>query len=341
MPDQADTFEVRLHLRHVGLGNAVLLELPDDKCAVIDWGTTDQLHHQYLLDLLGDRQLAFVAATHGHEDHTAGLPWLFRQMLDLEQGQSRIRRYITPLAEELHYEPIKAVAENLAEFWTRNPRLGPARNVTICEPSYVEYQQPPVLVEAGKYRLVALYPPEHVRAKSELLAAVAGKKSGNLPSLVLLLQLAGGQASVLFGGDAQEPAWNMVRQVVNDWPDVEPVGPVTVVSHHGASPKQGMPGWAVERFCSGGLSLLSTPSADEDHPNAKTLKSLCKVSASVCCTSYAEVCRRKYKKTQATITSGIVQDEPCFGNMVVTVKSDGSWEVDHDGAGERKWGYCQ
>ena len=48
MPKRQRSIEVRLHLRHVGLGNAILLELPDNRCGVVDWGTTDPTHHQLL-----------------------------------------------------------------------------------------------------------------------------------------------------------------------------------------------------------------------------------------------------------------------------------------------------
>ena len=86
-------------MRHMGLGNAILLELPDERCAVIDWGTTERVDRDYLLEVLGNREMAFVAATHGHQDHTAGLPWLFKQLMDPEAGRSRIRSYLIPLAD--------------------------------------------------------------------------------------------------------------------------------------------------------------------------------------------------------------------------------------------------
>jgi len=118
------------------------------------------------------------------------------------------------------------------------------------------------------------------------------------------------------------------------------VGPVTVVPHHGAASRTGMPGWAIERWATGGVSLLSTPSLDEHYPDKYTLKRLCEASKEVFCTSYAEVCGRRFRRSKAGHTGEIVRDEPCFGNLVVTVSSDGSWEVAHDGPGLRQSGYC-
>ena len=340
MPERWNAIEVRLHMRHVGLGNAIFLELPDDQCCVIDWGTTDKVHHQYLIDTLGDRDLAFVAATHGHEDHTAGLPWVFRTLIDLENGSSRIRRYFTPLAEELGYEPIKAVAETLSAFWKRYPKVGQKRGIEVSEPSFVDGNAPPVLLETENYRLLALHPPESIRSKAELMAAVGGRSSGNRTSLVLLLQLAGGEASILFGGDAEEPAWNTIQRVVDDWPEAEPIGPVTILSHHGASFSQGMPRWAIERWTQDGISLFSTPSADQYHPDPKTLQLVCETSSKVFCTSYAEVCGQAFAESPPPTAERIVRDQPCFGNMIVTLRADGSWEVEHDGPGLRERGYC-
>ncbi len=62
MVDRSSHVQLKLHLRHVGLGNAILLELPDDRCAVVDWGTTDSRHHQYLERIVGNREVAFVLA---------------------------------------------------------------------------------------------------------------------------------------------------------------------------------------------------------------------------------------------------------------------------------------
>ena len=157
---------------------------------------------------------------------------------------------------------------------------------------------------------------------------------------MLLLQLAGGQASILFGGDAQEPAWNAVQRIVEDWPAADPIGPVTVLSHHGASFSQGMPKWAIERWTRDGLSLLSTPSADQHHPDRETLRTVCTTSSEVFCTSYAEVCRQAFTESPTPTAATIVGDQPCFGNVIVTLRVDGSWEVKHDGPGLRERGYC-
>jgi len=339
MSTASDALEVRLHVRHVGLGDAFLLELPDNRCAVIDWGTAEENHYQYLVDVVGDRELAFVAATHGHEDHTAGLPRLFRTFIDLDKGCSRIREYYTPLAEELHHGSLAAVSESLSELWERHPRLGPSRDVRIKEPTVVDGNTPPILVQTDTYCLMALHPPEHLRARDAVMAAYAGRKSGNRPGLVLLFRLAGGCTSILFGGDAETPTWNAVREVVQAFPEVRPNGPITIISHHGAASSHGMPAWAIQRWAQG-LSILSVPSADEHHPALSTLEEVCRVSEKVYCTSYAEVCEQAFRGTGAVGGGSIISNESCFGNLVITLRGDGTYSAVHDGPGLRHVGHC-
>jgi len=331
--------EIRLHVRQVGLGNALLLELPDGRCGVVDWGTTGDVHHRYLDEIVGKREIAFVAATHGHEDHTAGLPRLFRRYVDPREGRSQIREFWTPLTVEQGHGSITAVAETLAELWSRHPRIDAGRGVTVKTPAVVDGNAPPVLLQTDSYCLLALQPDDVVRSRAAIMAAYAARRSGNRTSAVLLLRLAGGRASILFGGDAEEASWNGAREVVRRWPAAEPGASVTAVSHHGAAAPRGMPAWAIRRWVTG-LAVLSTPSADLAHPATSTLDELSRASEQVCCTSLAAVCSERLRGRVMRPGGKVVLEEPCWGDFVVTLRGDGSWETQRGQVGLVQVGCC-
>src|SRR4051794_3600989 len=70
-----------LHVFRVeeGLGNASLLELPDGRFGFVDWGTRNPSAIETAFDLIGRHNVAFIAATHAHADHTMGIGDLLRE----------------------------------------------------------------------------------------------------------------------------------------------------------------------------------------------------------------------------------------------------------------------
>src|SRR5208282_1823143 len=80
----ANTPALRVHVFRVeeGLGNAVVLEFPDQTCAIIDWGTNKEYPLEAALSIAKQGRVRTVAATHDHSDHTAGLVKLFEAFVD-------------------------------------------------------------------------------------------------------------------------------------------------------------------------------------------------------------------------------------------------------------------
>jgi glyoxylase-like metal-dependent hydrolase (beta-lactamase superfamily II) len=62
-----------------GLGNACLLQFPDETCGILDWGTQRTEPLDTALNIAGKAGIRFVAASHAHADHTLGLPKLLRE----------------------------------------------------------------------------------------------------------------------------------------------------------------------------------------------------------------------------------------------------------------------
>jgi ribonuclease BN (tRNA processing enzyme) len=86
-------FDIRIFRVEEGLGNACLVKLPDDTFGVIDWGTQRSEAIQNLLDIVGSSEVAFIAASHAHEDHTLGIPQVLREFL---QRGIKVKKLVYP-----------------------------------------------------------------------------------------------------------------------------------------------------------------------------------------------------------------------------------------------------
>ncbi len=232
--------EVHSHVFRIeddgGLGNACLLELPDGRVGVVDWGTQHPESLRHALEIICDARVAFVAATHAHADHTLGIALLLEEVV--RRGM-RVERFAYP-----------ASTLNKKQAWLTRARqkakdLGiPTSAVTVDDfQGSRGYPDPPCLAWGAGWDVRVLSPAATMVAGEELGALRREQVAGNVTSMVILFRFddRGPMGRVLLTGDATKATLDFAATTAARFPELSLRNECLVVPHHGA--RGGVPPW--------------------------------------------------------------------------------------------------
>ncbi len=333
-----------LHVFRVseGLGNACLIELPDATCSIVDWGTQDPDTLAAVLEIIGERKLRFVAASHAHADHTLGLPGLLRACTG---NGVEIERLVYP-ASSLHRE---------ASFLTRTRLVARDRRIPMSAIAVQDLSSPlgppkPPHLAWGKGWEVRVLGPSSTRVgSSETRSLEQGVVPGNETSLVVLFRFTGdpeepGIGRALLPGDATPATLQFARQTAASFPGLELDNQAFVVPHHGSS--SNLPRWLEAHIH--GVAVVSAPTDSRHHPAADVLLRLSRRTCSgetprLFCTSYAGCCAERHGLPTEPSHRLLIQPGSCFGDVQVRVPRSQSATVvaaTADGTARRPFGCC-
>ncbi|HEV2963337.1 MAG TPA: MBL fold metallo-hydrolase [Candidatus Angelobacter sp.] len=334
-----------LHVYRVdeGLGNACLLEFPDETCAIVDWGTQRQDALERVLTIAKKEKLRFVAATHAHADHTLGLPKLLREC---KKRGIQVGRFVYP-ASTLHRENAYLTEARIAAM-----ECGIAMSsVSLDRFAPPGQQKPPYLAWAEDYSWeVRVLSPALTQIGTAEIKALKGRVvPGNETSLVVLFHFLApskikGAGRVLLPGDATPPTLNLARQTGQDFPDLAIDNQAFVVPHHGS--QYNFPEWLKTYIH--GIAVVSAPTDSLTHPSKEVLEHLgtwtySSPSSKLFCTSYAKCCAKKFGATASASDQFLVKPGSCFGDIVICVPKSSTAHFDqssHSGHSRRQFGYC-
>ena len=315
-----------------GLGNACALLFEDQTAAVVDWGTDETDVLERLLEL-APNGFRFVLATHGHEDHTLGLPRLIRACVERKLP-------IEYLFFPTDVNPTDGRDHLLeARFYAASNGIKMA-TLGVDEFTYHEGKRVlPVITSGDGWELAVLAPSRVAVSRDATKAIIQNRQTGNLTSIVLMYRAKdseGHSGNALLPGDAtpatlrfayQSAAQSHIGSLDND---------LLLVPHHGSH--RNFPHW-METHTKGSFAF-STPFDRRHHPNEQVLERAarqCKGTGprSVFCTSYSHHCRVKYAQGQNI-------GPACFGDLRFALNSDGIYLAasSDDGEAKRAFGYC-
>jgi len=334
-------FDLHLFRVEEGLGNAVLLRLPDATFGVVDWGTQRDRPLDRLLELVQGSRLRFVAATHAHADHTLGLTRLLAAChargipIDCfvypASTLNKPKSHLTRARRQAHDLEIQTSSVGVDEF------EGPEG-----------HREPPWLAWGTGWEVRVLAPATAEVADSEISALKGEIVPGNETSLVLLCRFKAapggpGSGRILLPGDATPATLSSALKTARRFPELTLDNQTFVVPHHGSS--KNLPEWIDPLLH--GLILVSAPTDSPHHPAPTALQRLARrghdpAGAGLFCTSYAQACRKAYGPGAGRWRS-LVQPGPCFGDLTVEVPPSGPAVFQSStarGESRRRFGYC-
>jgi beta-lactamase superfamily II metal-dependent hydrolase len=337
---RASSDALLLHVFRVeeGLGNAVLLELPDGSFGVVDWGTQRSKPLRRALRLMEGSRLQFVAATHAHADHTLGLEAL---MAACAEAGIAVERLVYP-ASTLN-APEAALTR--ARIYAKDRKI-PMSSIEVDPfPGPRGPLEPPWLAFGPGWEVRVLAPTKDRVATAELGALKLGRVAGNETSLVILFRFidAGDGAGIgraLLPGDATPATLRSAAETSREFAGLGLDNQAFVVPHHGSSAN--LPAWIEPSLH--GVVVVSAPTDSDHHPSAHVLERISQLrreppAAHVFCTSYAGACAREY----GAAAPALGRPGPCFEDVVVVVPRSAPAAVvssSQDGASRRPYGYC-
>jgi hypothetical protein len=324
-----------------GLGNAILLQLPDETCAIVDWGTQRDEPLELALSLAKkSRRVRVVAATHDHADHTLGLVKLFERFV--AEGV-KIERFVYPTSQLKDMDPLSDARIRANELKIRshpvNVRTDAKGNT---EPDYLDW-------EDELWELMVLAPPDSDAASNEIKSFQKDQPAGNPTSLVVLFAFDAstprsvpGEGKALFPGDATGRVLKLASQVASQ-SGLDLNNQLVVIPHHGGS--KVVPEWLEQNIH--GVAVISARTNSRHHPKLKTLQQLARRTCQsdqkkLYCTSYAQACREEFRG-KAGVDKQLVAAGPCFGHLVIRVPMNGPATYDtssHPGEDRRRFGWC-
>jgi competence protein ComEC len=193
---------LKIHVLDVGHGDTIILEMPkganETIFGVVDCVKYDSVVKQYL-DKLGAKHLAFVVATHPHDDHISGIEALLRAY----QGK-------------------------VGEFWDSgfihysDTYLDLLTYVEGRDDLIVEFIDSGSITRFGKVKLNVLAPPDR-------LLIDAGKAT-NVNNASIVIRVEYGKSKILLSGDAQFGSWSHMR--INHKDELR--AQALKVAHHGS-----------------------------------------------------------------------------------------------------------
>lgn len=294
---------MRLHILSVGQADALILELPSGRLAVVDFGHDALLDYLARLDPAMTRRFAFCLLTHAHHDHYACLQQF------INHYDARVDEYWYSFCSTNDLPALLA----LKVAATRGHR---GRLLVQDLPA-----AQPFLVEDG-VEVIRFAPNtwEVERAPSP-----GESTTENNRSVVLLLRY--GQTSLVLGADAEEIRWTRIEGQARA-AQVSLAADVVKAPHHGAAPPHGLP----ERLWP--LLLRSTDTfvvfsagRGRGKPALSTIAAT-RRRARIQCTGRALICRPlpaptpTYRPAQGLISRALApapeatMAQACFGTQV-------------------------
>jgi hypothetical protein len=324
-----------------GLGNACLLQFPDNTCGFLDWGTQHPKPLNDALQIAQHGKVRFVAASHAHADHTLGLELLLRECKKRNIG---VERFVYP-ASTLHRENSHLTKARKAAMECGIEMSAIAIDTFLTPKGKPD---PPWLAWADdKSWEVRILSPSVTEISIEELKALKSKVvPGNATSLVILFRFlneAQGFGRVLLPGDATPPTLDFARQTGKQFPDLAIDNDLFLVPHHGSH--YNLPSWLQAHVR--GVAVVSAPTNSPKHPSEQTLKLLAKWTCAtqppgLFCTSYAHACAKAFG--QNATNKKLVLPGSCFGDITVEISPTLPARVKNftvDGNLRRPYGYCQ
>ena len=302
-----------------GLGNAILLQFPDDTCAIVDWGTQSDEALRLVLDRTR-KGIRIVVATHDHADHTLGLAELFDAC---KASQIRIDRFAYPtshLRRRCHLSRARLKARELdIPTSSIGIRTGPdGRSRIEC-----------LAFDPGSWEMSVVAPLTTDAAELEVSSFLHNRAAGNRSSAVVLFAFLNpqqnavrGAGKVLLPGDATNALLSQAAQIAQE-NNTDLHNQLLVVPHHGGS--KVVPGWLNDYVH--GIAVISGRTNSPHHPAMTTLQSLalqtcCGTPKRLFCTSYAQACRNRFASESKKHERHLVGEGPCFGHLTFRVPRD-------------------
>jgi hypothetical protein len=323
-----------------GLGNACLMKLPDGRFGIVDWGTRDGAALDQVLGIVGEAPMAFVLATHPHEDHTLGLVPLLRALLarrirverlvfsssTLRQGSALTRARQFALENNIPQSRVAAA-------------LRPVPGGGLPEPDYLAF--------GDGWEVRALGPPDTAAAAAEVRAHRRGEEPGNETSAVVLFSFAEPSPAadrVLLPGDVTPATLEDARAPGRLDAVLSLHSGLVVLPHHGSH--RNLPPWFLS--CIEGSAAVSAPSHSPHHPHPGVLRAVAqrcyRTGGRLYCTCDALACRlRRFPEESRSARAAALVSQPCFGDLHFLVAKGVHPELldsSHDGESRRPRGLC-
>lgn len=305
-----------LHVFRVeeGLGNASLLELPDGRFGFVDWGTRHPDAIQSAFELIDRHNIAFIAATHAHADHTMGIRDVLREAALRDVA---VERFAYP-ATSTHkrYAHLTRARETAVDLGVACSAVSVDEFETAEGP-----QRPPALAIGDGWEVRVLSPGSTLIGKSEIRAMQKNVVPGNDTSMVILFRFYGGihAGRGLLTGDAERLTLDFARRTAERFPHLELRNDCLFVPHHGA--RSGVPEWLLD--LSDGAVVISGRTDSNYHPARDTLMAVayrCAASGGkLYCTSYAKACGDAYHGRTGVGDAHLVKSGRCFGDFTIFI----------------------
>jgi len=325
-----------------GLGNACLLQFPDDTCGIVDWGTRRKEPMEAALTIAGNRGFRFVAASHAHADHTAGLATILRECV---KRKIDVGRFVYP-ASTVNKENAYLTKARVVAYDHDIPMF--PIGVDMPRASTHAWQPRCLAEDEESWEVLVLSPAVTDSAAAEIRAMKKSEVPGNETSLVVLFRYtdedsAAGLGRVLLPGDATPATLEFARQTAAGSDELSLDNQMFLVPHHGS--RRNLPAWLSNH--TKGIAVVSGRTNSLQHPSLVALQSLRQwtgKSAGIFCTSYARCCAKAFGKQAVGAEKALVKPGSCFGDIVIRIPPDqpAQFESSSDpGDRRRKFGYCQ
>jgi hypothetical protein len=256
-----------LHVLAIGQADAMILELPSGRLAVVDFGHPMLLDYIDHLDPRGERRFAFCALTHVHHDH-------FRSLSDfIDRFDRRVDEYWYSFSVT-HHNPILQRFKHAVMARNRRGRL-----IIHDAPSAV-----PLSLETD-VDVVRFGP---TTWEAEHAAGDSDNVTENNRSIVLLIRY--GQSSLLLGADAEEARWHRIAAQARNG-GLSLAADVVKAPHHGARAPHGLPESLWPLVCRSPRSyVVLTVDRLAGKPDGQTIQVM-RRAGQIGCTGRALTCR--------------------------------------------------